>query len=632
MIRFYTFFFSLALLTVGFTLFQDVRAEHKAIQGTDFQSMFEAINRDPWRNYQNLLKLEPSHNQAFRAEYLWFLVRKAQAENLLYFFNDFEKTVNQGMMLVTTSSPAEIASLLNSYSGLIAQRNGRYEESIAFFKRAIVVAKQAGLMSVYIQAKQELAYTRSLTDSYQASLIEIQQAFKQAQTHNDRFSIAMINETYGAIYGYMGEYEQSITFYQKALKLYQELGYRPYEAEAIYGMASTYRYWKKYVLATASFQEYIKKTSYTPNSDVTFFGNYGLGMTLAEKGECAKALVIIKKALSLNGQADYNAELYKREASCYIQLNRLDDAKKSLFKAKTVFTQMEEIEGTRWQIETLKIEAELASASRNYAEAYRLIVEYFEKVNQSRIEKSSKRLANLRTSYEVERRDIKIQLLEQQAEVQKLLAEKQLQQTIFQRYLTIFTGMLGLIILIALIFQRRHTKKIIDISERDSLSGLYNRRYIFQQLKKRLNSQSSEKNNLSIVLLDIDDFKQINDRYGHPFGDHVIRTIAMICQKTLRAEDSMARIGGEEYLCILPRVSNDVCLKIAQRMSQNIASHEFSGPNNVYFSVTVSIGIASSLGVTVNSPNIITTDELFLQADKALYNSKRAGKNRINFF
>lgn len=593
----------------------------------NFQTMSTNINKAPWPNYQILLDYQQANQDLPKTRLLWILLLKAQAENLLYFSEKFEQTVTETNGLITTDTPVEITSLLYFYNGLIEQRSGSYAKATESFSLAMQQAKQNGLNQTFFLAKQELAYTQSLLDSFQASLTEIQEAYSQALSLGDVFLLATINEAYGAIYGYMGKYELSIKYYQQALDDYENLGYPPYEAEAIYGMAATYRYWKKYDLAIDNFERYIDRINYTPNKDISFYGNYGLAMTLAERGSCSQALIAINKTLKLDGQADYNAELFKQKAICFTRLKQYQNAKLALEQANQIFEQMPELEGTRWQLETLKIAGELAFALEDYIRAYQLITEYFQKQNKRLTDSSTERLTNLRATYEIERRDSEIKLLQQQAEVLSLKAEQQQQDVSYQRYLLLLSILLVFIILTAFILQRRYTNKVLAVSIRDSLSGLFNRRYIFQLFEKQVQSLTGNKGNLSVILLDIDDFKNINDQYGHPFGDQVIRIISEICQTTLRTEDAIGRIGGEEFLCLLPRINSETCLSIAQRMSEKIEQHDFTHDRGKTFFVTVSIGISTTSSSEENS-----TTGLFLQADKALYHSKKNGKNRITFF
>lgn len=616
--------FLVVIIICGLGLQQSIAQTSPSL---NFQTMSTEINRAPWPNYQTLLAYQQANQNLPRTRLLWLLLLKAQAENLLYFYDKFEQTVIRTKGLVTPDTPVKITSLLHFYTGLIEQRTGSYAKAIQSFNLAIQQAKQNGLNQTYFLAKQELAYTQSLSDSFQASLTEIQDAYSQAITLGDVFLLATINETYGAIYGYMGKYELSIKYYQQALKGYQNLGYPPYEAEAIYGIASTYRYWKKYDLSIANFELYIERINYTPNKEISFYGNYGLAMTLAERGSCPQALKAISKTLKLNGQADYNAELFKRKAICFIQLKQYQNAKLALEQANKIFEQMPELIGTRWQLETLKIAGDLAFALEDYIQAYQLITKYYQKQNKRLTDSSTERLTNLRATYEIERRDSEIKLLQQQANLQLLKTEQHQQSASYQRYLLLLSILLAFIILTAFVLQRRYTNKVLAVSIRDSLSGLFNRRYIFELFEKQVQSLAGKKGNLSVVILDIDDFKNINDQYGHPFGDQVIRIISEICQAKLRTEDAIGRIGGEEFLCLLPRISSETCLSIARRMSENIEQYAFTNDCGETFFVTVSIGIS-----TASSSETKSTTELFLQADKALYHSKEHGKNKITFF
>jgi len=592
----------------------------------DFNEMKQAINQSPWESYQQLINYQKENNSIPNQTYLWFLFRKAQAENLLYFYDDFEVTVKKALQLLTEESPVEIKGMLTIYFGLTERRNGRYQKAIAAFKDSMSLTKAKKLNPIYILAKQELAYSHSLVGAHQTALDQVVDSYALASELNDPHLLALTYETYGAIYGYLNKHEESIGYYQKALEGYQDLGYLPYQAEAIYGIATTYRYWGKYDLAIEYFEKYIEKVSYIPDDRVKYYGNYGLGMTHAEKGNCIHAIGIIDKALSQVGKADYDSELYKKKANCLIKLKKYAEAEKALSQAKLIFATLPDLIGTIWELETIKIEGELAFARGEYEKAYEISNDFHNKNTQLISKESADRLTSLRSTYELVRKDAQIEMLQQQAQLQSLKSEKHQQDALFQRYLLGFAIILIVITLIAFLLQRRYTNKVVAISIRDSLSGLYNRRYTFQLLNKFMGSLSDGKSDLSIILLDVDNFKQINDQHGHPFGDQVLQMIAEICQSTLRADDAMGRIGGEEFLAVLPRTDAASSKQIAQRMSQGVSKYSFCDEQKKPFNVTISIGIAST------SSKKVSTEALFLQADKALYHSKREGKNQISCF
>lgn len=577
--------------------------------------------KEPLITYQLLIKQAP--NSENKESYLWWLLRKAQAEQLLYFYPKFEATILDAERLINTESPLLIQSLFNLFQGILYRNKGEYKKSSNFISLALEQAKRGGNEAAYIHAKQENAYTQSLAELFETSLSDIQEAYVKAYSLKDEFLIASINETYGAIYGYMYDYEKSINYYNKALTTYERLGYQAHVAEAVYGLASTYRYWKKFDLAIENFERYRQLSRFTPNKDISFYAAYGLGMTLAEQGSCSEALVIINQALQQKGVVDYNSELYKNKAVCLLQLGKVSEATQALNNAKLIFAQLPDLIGTTWELETLKIESQIGQANKSYQLSYQLLEEYHKKYTEVLINSSSERLLQVRADMELERQKVEKALALQRSKVVSLKEKTLQQKSNQQQYFLFFLAIILIIAVFMMIFQRRSNQKMRLLSITDPLSGLYNRRYIFSHLDKLLANMSPSKGDLAVILLDIDDFKKVNDDFGHPTGDFIIQKVAEIGQEVLRAGDVMARIGGEEFLCVLPRATDEQAENIAERMLAAIARQPFNSQNKNTIKITVSIGIAS-YGTECQS-----YDVLYDQADKALYQAKVRGKNCI---
>lgn len=131
---------------------------------------------------------------------------------------------------------------------------------------------------------------------------------------------------------------------------------------------------------------------------------------------------------------------------------------------------------------------------------------------------------------------------------------------------------------------------------------------------------------LSILMMDIDHFKKINDSYGHHAGDLVIQSLSTICRNTLRETDIIGRIGGEEFAVVLPQTASHLAIEVAERLREAIADTVFSLEPDVTLHFTVSIGIAT---LTDMQNNI---DTLLRFADKALYDAKLDGRNKVRLF
>ncbi len=124
-----------------------------------------------------------------------------------------------------------------------------------------------------------------------------------------------------------------------------------------------------------------------------------------------------------------------------------------------------------------------------------------------------------------------------------------------------------------------------------------------------------------LIVLDIDDFKLVNDTYGHPTGDEVLKEFVEVVDKLMRASDTFVRLGGEEFLILVPDSSLDATLIFADRLRQEVARHRFTA-NDDKITITISIGVASLNGVE-------TSSDYYSNADRALYRAKNKGKNRI---
>ena len=167
---------------------------------------------------------------------------------------------------------------------------------------------------------------------------------------------------------------------------------------------------------------------------------------------------------------------------------------------------------------------------------------------------------------------------------------------------------------------RQRNADLDRMSRTDALTGLYNRRHIDEQLMRQQNNASRHHDPLSVLLLDIDHFKRINDSYGHPAGDLALCAIADRLRADTRAGDIAGRWGGEEFMIIMPRTDLDGAFAVAERLRQAIAAEPITA-GYVKIDVTVSGGCALSIGHSA---------ELLLQlADTCLYSAKKSGRNKI---
>jgi diguanylate cyclase (GGDEF)-like protein len=172
---------------------------------------------------------------------------------------------------------------------------------------------------------------------------------------------------------------------------------------------------------------------------------------------------------------------------------------------------------------------------------------------------------------------------------------------------------------------KRSNELLLELSNTDHLTGLFNRRYMMEALEREVQRSVRKGGTLSLVLLDIDHFKRVNDDYGHQQGDTVLKRVALQLQKELRNYDCAARYGGEEFVAILPDSNLKESVFVADRIRMAIQGARFDTPLDT-LNLTVSLGVAC-----FSQEYAPTVDGFIKMADDALYRAKANGRNRVEF-
>ncbi len=160
--------------------------------------------------------------------------------------------------------------------------------------------------------------------------------------------------------------------------------------------------------------------------------------------------------------------------------------------------------------------------------------------------------------------------------------------------------------------------------ERDILTGLYNRLAIKRILSKLWSNAHMTDTPLTVAMLDLDNFKKVNDRYGHVIGDELLKEVSYVIKKSLREEDAAIRYGGEEFVIILPKTDSDGAKIPLERIRKRIEDETFTDAG---IKITLSIGVS-----VYPDDHPLNIEELIKYADAALYEAKNRGKNRILFY
>lgn len=168
----------------------------------------------------------------------------------------------------------------------------------------------------------------------------------------------------------------------------------------------------------------------------------------------------------------------------------------------------------------------------------------------------------------------------------------------------------------------RHAEELERLATTDDLTGLCNRRHFLALAEDERRRHAHKYKPLALLILDIDVFKSINDRFGHDVGDAVICHVANVCREELRGFDILARIGGEEFVTLLPDTTGEQAVMLAERVRQRLEASAFVVDG-------ADVRVTASIGVSEGGAQSECIGDLMKRADQALYQAKREGRNRV---
>lgn len=450
----------------------------------------------------------------------------------------------------------------------------------------------------------------------------------------------------GSLYFLLKDFEQSIEFSLKAL--INTPDENSAKASIYSNIAAAYIEMGKNDLAIEALQKSISIN--TKLGETTSTARNNLGYLYNQLGEYEKALEQLNISASELDDIE-NAELkgvsFKSRADVYANMGQHQTAVE-LYEQAYIKFQETDLKPKRIELYPKMVEALVKT--ENYPRAYEMMVEYKELEDEINGVTATKELNEILTSYEVEKKErelveSELEREKQQANIELLKNEKAFEQKI---RLLMYVLLTVLAVVLLLVFRTlRYRGKVNQIlltnnariekqhlqlsdlneklkiqAENDNLTGLKNRRYVTQLIAETLVKQDTLKNSWCVMMIDIDDFKQINDRYGHQRGDEILKQFAAIMNENAGVNDVVARWGGEEFLWLSVIDETDQASEKCQRLQDHLADHNWFREDSQ--TVTCSIGFSSFPLVALTFEDWEAALSL---ADHGLYQVKNTTKN-----
>jgi len=545
-------------------------------------------------------------------------------------------SLNLGLSLAKhLSSPSILIAELLYLRGFSFESLGDIDKATIDYKKGLEVAESLHNKVLIAAGLINLGAVAYLTDHYQRSLILLNDAYNIAEQTDDDELKGSVNSELGIVYGYIDEAQQSMVYYQQSYLHYKKAGMLLAAHNSLNNIAIHHNIKKNYTQAITVLQTLIaESTKDSPSSLMYSVYSSMVWAYLRKEQPNAEAayqyLLKAKKYLKATEQHDVQLQFYTDQAYVLFQLERYDETLASIDEADKILANQQSLTQLRKQkyISMVNLRAKVAFEKKAFKEAYLIKSEVIELIEELVEKEDDRSIAQVRLKLESEQADLQSEILQnQQALHEASLVEAKLANE-EQRFYLIISALVALAFawLLIKLIQSQHKLKIA--TSIDSLTQVANRRSLMKVAQHAFNQANYRKNHLSLLMIDVDYFKYINDNLGHHCGDEVLKKIAQLASTMLRKSDMFGRYGGEEFMVCLPNTTMSSAIDIAERIRLCIEQHDWQFSIDK-LRVNVSIGVATFNKGDKQAEPISDLSELVKHADEQLYRAKSLGRNKV---
>lgn len=541
-------------------------------------------------------------------------------------------TATKGLALAKSlSHPSIVSSELLYTRGFAIESLGDYQAARDDYLSGLEIADSIDDKKIVAMGLVNLGALDYLIQKFDRALIMFNDALVIANKLKDDELLGFINAELGILYSLMGQDEKSLNFYSKAKDYYMAAGKIFYAFNTLRNIAANYAIKGDYEKAIELYQQVIDHKDKISNNELISYVYSGMAWAHIKKDDknpeaSYQYMVMAGKYLENSEQIDIPINHALDKGFLFFELERYDEALESIELAKRLFKPYENSEQkivtTISRLNLLYLTGETHYKLGDFQQAYQAQDEFLKFAMSLPERNNVEEVEDIRMRYESQQADLENKLLEQEQSVQAIkLAETQRKVESRQGFIAVF-AIVSLILAWLLIKTVKGQNKLLNASRTDALTGVANRRRLMEFIEHAFKLATSQHAPMSLVMIDVDNFKMINDKFGHKVGDSVLTQIAKMGQSLMRSTDVFGRFGGEEFIAVLPKTSREDAYAVAERIRTKIKEENWSLTD--LDSVSLSLGV-----VTYENENFEDCQQLIKQADTLLYQAKSSGKDRV---
>lgn len=521
-----------------------------------------------------------------------------------------------------------IGGCLNGVA-IVRMKRGDLAAAIPVFAEAMTHLEKSGDREKLASVTSNLSLIHYSKGEYGRALDLMLKALGLYESAGDEKGQGVILNALGNVYNKLGEPAKARVRFERALVLGERTRHTPLVVGCLVNIAEIHALEKQWDTVLVLSRRALGLAREIGSRDLISVCLNNIGDALRETGDVSGALSHYLESMKIFEEMNARPRLVVSHLNIgrlFVKAGRKREAEDSLRKAFDLAGEVGEL--------TLRKEAagelvKLCEAGGDFRGAYEYQRAFNDLKEQIFSKENYARINSLEAEVDSERKAREIALLKKQGEIQDLRVKR-------QRLLIASTAVAVLLLsaIVFLLYKRNRLKartnaelaaayaRVEEMARTDSLTGLQNRRSAMERLEQEVRRSERTRRPLSLVMIDVDDFKKINDGRGHACGDEVLRGLGGLLLSSLRQLDVAARWGGEEFLVILPETSADGALVIAEKLRSAAEDlrMECDG-DEIAFTIT--------LGVSTSAADGPPLAECLRLADEALYAGKRAGKNRV---
>ncbi len=561
-------------------------------------------------------------------------------QNLVYFkllaeiqieqnrYSAAKKTANEGLIIgKRLASPSILMSELLYLRGFAFESLGNIPRATKEYKKGLEVAESLHNKIQVALGLINLGAIAYLTDNYKRSLVLLNDAYNIAGQTDDEELKGTANSELGILYSLLRQGDQSMAYYQQSYIHFKKAGLLLSAHNSLHNIAITHIREKRYEQAITVFKTIIAESNKDTSSDSMFTVYSGMAWAHLKKKDsnidaAHQYLLMAKQYLQFTEKVDYRLQFYFDEASVLYKLERFDEVLISIARIEKILVNHEDMPKRKRKgyVNIINLKAKVFYKQKKFKQAYETKSRVIALTDKLYENEDNRSIAQVRLKLEAEQADKQNEILNnQKIRYEASFNEAKLENE-EQRIYLIISALLALAfawVLIKLIQSQKKLKVALNV---DKLTGTANRRRLMVKSQQAFELAKNKQSHLSLMMMDIDNFKGINDSLGHSIGDEVLAKIAFIGANMMRKNDVFGRFSGGGFMVCLPKTNMKLAMETAECIRSAINEHTWQ-LNNLE-KVSVSIGVTT---LTDDSELI----SIVKRAEEQLYQAKVSGKNKV---